>query len=182
MLIIHANDPTTSFLKALYEGRDDISGRIDENSTNGAVIRALKSAQRIMMLGHGCESGLFSTPDKDGMFRPLVYSRHAEFLRGKECIGIWCKAKEFAEDYDLEGLFSGMIISEMNEAKLFEIATTEEELKRENDKFALRLRTCLDNYPLSEIPLRMLMLDDVQSPLTTFNYSKLYYYPPYQEG
>ena len=51
MLIIHANDPTTGFLHTLYDNRDDISGRIDESSTNGDVIRALKTADRIMMLG-----------------------------------------------------------------------------------------------------------------------------------
>lgn len=177
MLIIHANDPTTSFLHALYDNRDDISGRIDESNTNGEVIRALKTADRIMMLGHGCGDGLFSIPDKDGMFRPLVYSRHAEFLRGKDCIGIWCHADEFADRYKLRGLFSGMMISEMNEAQIFHIATTPEELERENELYALRLRHCLDHYPLSEIPLRMLELNDTHTPLTDFNYSSLYWYP-----
>lgn len=177
MLIIHANDPTTGFLHTLYDNRDDISGRIDESSTNGDVIRALKTADRIMMLGHGCEDGLFSTPDKDGMFRPLVYSRHAEFLRGKDCIGIWCHADKFADRYKLRGLFSGMMISEMNEAQSFNIATTPEELERENRLYALRLRHCLDHYPLPEIPFRMLELNDTHTPLTDFNYSSLYWYP-----
>lgn len=183
MLIIHANDPTTSFLRELYAERNDISGRIDEHNTNGEVIHAMKGADRIMMLGHGCKHGLFGLADKNGMYRPLVYNRHVEFLRGKECIGIWCYAHDFAVEYKLRGLFSGMIISELAEAQQvseklsIDISPTHEELQQENMKLAQRLRYCLDHYPLSEIPSRMLALDDARTPLTNFNYSNLFYHP-----
>ncbi|MBR4365786.1 MAG: hypothetical protein IKP43_03280 [Bacteroidaceae bacterium] len=176
MLIIHANDPTTSFLSALYAERNDICGRIDEHNTNGEVIHAMKGADRIMMLGHGCKDGLFGLADKNGMYRPLVYNRHVEFLRRKECIGIWCHADEFATRYHLDGLFSGMIISELSEAKDCEIETTAEEVERENKKFAERLRDCINSYPLPQVPAKMAELDDVHSPLTEFNYSRLYYF------
>ena len=54
--------------------------------------------------------------------------------------------------------------------------TAQEELDRENLKLAMRLRTLFDaKIPLSEIPKRMLAMDDVHSPLTTFNYKKFYY-------
>ena len=54
--------------------------------------------------------------------------------------------------------------------------TAQEELDRENVKLARRLRTLLDErIPLSEIPKRMLAMDDVHSPLTTFNYNNFYY-------
>ena len=76
----------------------------------------------------------------------------------------------------LHGLFSGMIVSELNEALLYQVETTQEELDRENVKLALRLRTLFDEgIPLSEIPERMLAMDDVHSPLTTFNYKNFYY-------
>ena len=68
------------------------------------------------------------------------------------------------------------IVSELSEAQLYQVETTQEELDRENVKLAMRLRTLLDEgIPLSEIPKRMLAMDDVHSPLTTFHYRNLHY-------
>ena len=76
----------------------------------------------------------------------------------------------------LHGLFTGMIVSELSEALLYQVETTEEELDRENVKLAMRLRLLLDAIiPLNEIPKRMLAMDDVHSPMTTFNYNNFYY-------
>lgn len=59
---------------------------------------------------------------------------------------------------------------------IYQIETAKEELGRENVKLAMRLRTLLDEgIPLSEIPKRMLVMDDVHSPLTMFNYKNFYY-------
>jgi len=177
MTIIHANDPTTQFLSQLYSERGDVSMHITEGSTHSAVVRAIRSDSCIMMLGHGNPYGLFSKPNKKGRYeRLLVADRDANFLRDKTCIGIWCKANQFAEHYKLHGLFSGMIISELKEAIDLEIPTTQEELNLENDKFARRLAHCLATCELKDIPDQMKALDDVRSPLTTYNYNNLYYY------
>ena len=160
MTIIHANDPTTKFLSQLYETREDVSAHIDESSTNAHVRNAIRRDSTIMMLGHGNEHGLFSKPDKKGKYdRLLVTDSHVQFLRGKTCIGIWCHADQFAKNYGLHGLFSGMIISEMQEAIDWNI-----------------LRDCIAQYGLQDTPLKMKELDDVKSELTTFNYSRLYYF------
>lgn len=69
-----------------------------------------------------------------------------------------------------------MIVSELGEGLLYNVETTQEELERENVKLAQRLRTLLDEgIPLSEIPRRMQSMDDVHSPLSTFNYGNFYY-------
>ena len=69
-----------------------------------------------------------------------------------------------------------MIVSEMNEALLYQVETTQEELDRENVKLATRLRTLLDErIPLNKIPKRILAMDDAHSPLTTFNYKNFFY-------
>ena len=177
MTIIHANDPTTNFLSLLYEGREDLSQVVDEHCTNGEVFRAIRSDDTIMMLGHGNPFGLFSCPDKNGRFnRFLITDRHVEFLRGKTCIGIWCYAKQFAERYGLKGLFSDMIVSELQEAVDLNIPTTQAEIDNENLKFVTRLRHCIDTYDLKEIPQRLLDLDDVHSELTRFNYGNMFYF------
>ena len=175
--VIHATDPTTRMLSQLYERREDIAEHITEVSTNGAVRRAIARAEAVMMLGHGTSIGLFSVPVCPGRWeRRLVDSSHVQQLRGKPCIAIWCHANEFAETYKLHGLFSGMIISELQEAVDEHIAATKEEIDTEIWKFARRLRECIDRYDLCDVPARMLELDDVHSPLTVFNYNNLFYY------
>ena len=177
MTIIHANDPTTKFLSVIYNQREDIRRHITEKDTTSDVKRAIRDDKTIMMLGHGDEYGLYSAPDKKGKVRRrLIKSDFVYLLRDTTCIAIWCKANEFAHSYDLHGLFSGMIISELEEALLFEIPTTLEELHRENEKFAQRLKFCFEKYNLKEVPARMKELDDVKSPLTTFNYNNLFYF------
>ena len=176
MTVIHANDSTTSFLSLLYEQREDVLAHMTEKDTNAAVRRAIRGDDTIMMLGHGNEYGLFSMPDSSGRYeRLLVDDSHVQFLRGKTCIGIWCYANVFAERYGLHGLFSGMIISDLQEASDNHIVTTQDEIDEEMVKFTLRLRDCIERYGLKETPARMRDLDDVKSELTTFNYNNLYY-------
>lgn len=175
MIVIHANDPTTKVLSLLYEQREDLSVRITEASTNAAVQRAIREADIVMMLGHGNRYGLFSCPRNGRYERFLITDRHVQFLRNKICIGIWCYANLFAERYGLHGLFSGMIVSELQEAMDLGIHTDTEEINHEMMKFTSRLRDCIDRYGLEETPQRMRDLDDVRSELTTFNYNNLYF-------
>lgn len=177
MTIIHANDPTTQFLSLLYNQREDIKAHITEKCTNMEVIRAIRADNTIMMLGHGSKAGLCSIIKENRDFeRLIVNSGHVQFLRDKTCIGIWCHANKFAGDYKLHGLFSGMIISELYEAEELNVTTTKEEIDQEMIKFTTRLRDCLQQYNLKDIPPRMKELDDVKSELTLFNYSNLYYF------
>lgn len=177
MTVIHATDPTTQVLSLLYQQREDVRMLITERNTSSEVQRAIRSDDVVMMLGHGNEYGLFSKPEKNGEYRRfLITDRHVQFLRDKLCIGIWCYANKFAEKYRLHGLFSGMIISELQEAIDLGVPATKEEIDREMEKFTIRLNNCMNTYGLKQTPLRMKDLDDVQSALTKFNYSNLYYY------
>ena len=177
MTVIHANDPTTQFLSVLYDTREDLISHVTETSTNSDVIRAIRASDTIVMLGHSNEYGLFSKPSKNGKYeRFMITDRHVQFLRDKTCIGIWCHANQFAKRYGLHGLFSGMIISELQEAIELGIPATEDEIYKERERFALRLKNCIEAYSLEEIPAWMKSLDDTQSELTRFNYSNLYYY------
>ena len=177
MTVIHATDPTTQVLSLLYQQREDVRMLITERNTSSDVQRAIRSDDVVMMLGHGNEYGLFSKPDKNGEYRRfLITDKHVQFLRDKSCIGIWCYANKFAEKYKLHGLFSGMIISELQEAIDLGVAATKEEIDKEMEKFTIRLKDCIETYGLEQTPFRMKEYDDVQSELTKFNYSNLYYY------
>lgn len=177
MTVIHANDPTTKVLSYLYQQREDMKTLITERNNSSDVQRAIRADDVIMMLGHGNEYGLFSKPEKDGNYkRFMITDKHVQFLRDKTCIGIWYYANKFAEKYRLHGLFSDMIISELQEAIDLWVPATKEEIDREMEKFSIRLKNCMNTYGLKQTPLRMKDLDDVQSALTKFNYSNLYYY------
>ena len=177
MIVIHATDPTTQVLSLLYQQREDVRMLITERSTSSDVQRAIRADEVIMMLGHGNEYGLFSKPDRNGDYRRfLITDRHVQFLRDKTCIGIWCYANKFAEKYNLHGLFSGMIISELLEAIDLGVPATKDGIDKEMEKFTIRLKDCMEKFGLEQTPLRMKELDDVQSELTKFNYGNLYYY------
>ena len=176
MLVIHPKDKTTAMLSALYDGLGALVVD-DYRSTKemGQLLHHVSTQERIMLLGHGSDKGLFFRVDdsKDEFDKVIVGHAHAYHLRkhGGNIVAIWCNADRFARAEGLHGLFSGMIITELCEAEQYRIKTSQDELNRENVKLSLRLRTLLiENTPLSEIPKLLLAMDDVHSTLTTFNY------------
>lgn len=175
-LIIHPEDNTTLFLKAIYNGLSDIDLITDNKTPNSIIKEAIKSHERIILLGHGTEYGLFSgqNPNTHSFDRIMVDCKHVQLLRNKEIIAIWCNANIFGEKYGLNGLFSGMVISELEESIDCGVQTTQSELDLENIKFAENLRHCLDNYELSAIPSEFIKLNSANTQLTDFNYNSLY--------
>lgn len=180
-LIIHPKDHTTDFLEALYEGWPDCEiyrVKLTSKEVNQRFHHC-SSATQIMLLGHGSDKGLFYREDsyEEGFDCVMVGHPHRHWLTKRHnIVGIFCNADEFARAEGLHGLFTGMIISEIEEAETYGIKTTEEELHMENIKFATRLRSLLDSQtPLHEIPERMRALDDSHSQLTEFNYQRVYY-------
>ena len=182
MLVIHPKDKTTAMLSALYDGLEaQVVDDCRSTKEMGRLLHHISTQERIMLLGHGSGKGLFYRADdsKEGFDKIIVGHPHAYHLRkhGGNIVAVWCNADQFARAEGLHGLFTGMIVSELSEALLYQVETTQEELDRENVKLAMRLRTLLDErIPLSEIPKRMLAMDDVHSPLTTFNYKNFFYF------
>lgn len=181
MLVIHPKDKTTAMLSALYDGLEaQVVDNYRSTKEMGHLLHHVSTQERIMLLGHGSDKGLFFREDdsKNEFDKIIVGHSHRYHLHnhGSNIVAVWCNADQFALAEGLHGLFTGMIVSELNEALLYQVETTQEELDRENVKLARRLRALLDErIPLSETPKRMLAMDDVQSPLTTFNYNNFYY-------
>lgn len=182
MLVIHPKDRTTAFLSALYDGVENavvITEKISRGDLNHQLHHEPKT-ERIMFLGHGSGKGLYwrSNDTLPGFDDVIMGHPNAYHLRnhGSNIVAIFCNADRFAIEEHLHGLFTGMIISEFSEAMEFGIATTESEIERENLKFVIRLRSLFDEgVPLHTIPHRMLELDDSKTPLTEFNYRRIYY-------
>ena len=184
MLVIHPQDRTTDMLCALYEGVPNVTLMREKVYSKAEVNHALHhtpALERIMLLGHGGELGLYSRDDDSSdvleFDHLLVAHPHAYNLRTHlTTIGVFCNANLFAKREGLHGLFTGMIITELSEAAMYNIPTTQDELNRENVLFAQRLGTLLRNkVSLRDIPAIFRDTDTAHTPLTEFNYNNLYY-------
>ena len=124
MLVIHPKDKTTAMLSALYDGLE-VQVVADYHTTKeiGRLLHHVSTQELIMLLGHGSDKGLFFRADdsKDEFDKIIVGHSHAYHLRkhGGNIVAIWCNADQFARVEGLHGLFTRMIVSELNEALLY---------------------------------------------------------------
>lgn len=176
MLVIHPKDETTDFLRTLYEGMEGVELHTGEESRNRLASRLyhLPAGEPVMLLGHGNPDGLYRREGDE--YRCYVGQSMGHFLRRHPVIGIWCHSLLFARKNGLHGLFSGMIISEMDEAREYQLLTTAEEIEAENERFASTLRLLLETGIRMElIPLFMEDAAGGGSDLREFNYKSLFY-------
>lgn len=168
-------------LSILYEG---LGARLIETDSSskemGYLLRHTSPSERIMLLGHDSDKGLFFRKnDEEEDFDGIIVGHPQAYYLRKHCggiIGIWCHAMEFAKKEGLHDLFSGMIISEMSEAEEYGVVTDKDSMDKTNRLMFTRLRRLLDDgTPLHEIPERLKALDTTQSELSRFNYERFYY-------
>lgn len=102
MLVIHPTDRTTKMLSILYEG---VGARVIEsdcsNKEMGHLLHHTSPSERIMLLGHGSNKGLyFRMNDEEEDFDGIIVGHPQAYYLRKHCggiIGIWCHAMEFAK-------------------------------------------------------------------------------------
>ena len=98
MLVIHPKDKTTAMLSALYEG---LEAQVvdDRRSTKemAHLLHHVSTQERIMLLGHGSDKGLFFRVDdsKEGFDKIIVGHPHTYHLRkhGGNIVAVWCNAE-----------------------------------------------------------------------------------------
>jgi hypothetical protein len=149
-LVIHPQDSSTDFLIPIYMNLksfpdfDDVT-IIRGGMTKDEVNEQIKQHDRIMMMGHGSPSGLFSVGKFQGSFGLIIDQTTVPLLQEKECIFIWCNADKFVEAHNLKGLYSGMFISEVMEANYCGLPGTPQDIVTEsNDYFAKELGSVSD--------------------------------------
>ena len=171
MIIVHPNDKTTDFLKILYEG-----SKLDETSSNSKIEEELKKAKEIMLLGHGTEYGLLAPQGKEQFGRLIINSRHVQFLRNKIIIGLWCNANIFAMKYNLTGLFSGMVISEVGEAlDWLNFIPSQEDIEESRNRWVTNLNKIIKENKLQDVPRIMKRLEG-KDEIENFNNQSLFYF------
>ena len=117
------------------------------------------------MLGHGSPYGLFSKGLFPGAF--AIGDEHAELLRGKQNIYVWCFASDYVKAHKLKGFATGMFISEVGEASYYSIHASQEVVDTSNHLFATLLGQHIDQ------PGVVIGKYDADHPVYRFNRSRL---------
>jgi len=151
-LVIHPDDRSTDFLRPIYQDlkhKTVITGPITRDGLHALI----KAHDRIIGLGHGSPSGLFSM-SSGGYGSYILGASEVEVLRGKELVSIWCHANQFMERHRLNGLYSGMFISEVSEARYYGLnEVTQADVNESNDAFAKILGREMIRNPHEEFML-----------------------------
>lgn len=151
-LIIHPNDRSTDFLKEIYSKISDAT--IITSGNIGQVNEEIMKHDRVMMMGHGSPWGLFSVGQFagiEGKYNGYVIDHDTvSLLRDKECVFIWCNADKFVNRYELNGLYSGMFISEVSEAYSCGLPGTSQEVVDESNNTFAELLGSVINKSLNE--------------------------------
>jgi hypothetical protein len=148
-LVIHPKDTTTDFLSVIYEDKIGWTIINDPKISKSKLKQQIKEHDRIVMLGHGTEIGLVIFDKREIRF--IVDSTLVYLLRTKECVCIWCNADKFVEKYKLKGLYSGMIISEIDESYLYSVRTSIDDIEKSNILFASVISKYIDNKDIDMI-------------------------------
>lgn len=135
-LIIHPEDPSTTFLETIYkdiENKTVITGGLTKREVNILI----ENHDRVMMMGHGSPGGLFSVGKFQTNNGYVVDYSTVRLLEEKEDnVFIWCYANEYVLRYGLKGFFTGMFISETSEAYACGVRTaTQEDVDISNNTF-----------------------------------------------
>lgn len=137
-LVIHPKDITTDFLSDIYSDKDWTV--ININVSKSFLKKQIKEHDRIVMLGHGTGEGLI------GFKRLIIDSNYVYLLRDKITVCIWCNADNFVKKYNLKGFYTGMIISEMDEANCYSLyETSQANITASNILFATAIKNAIDS-------------------------------------
>lgn len=142
-LVLHPDDPTTDFLYKIYEGKGyDVVN--DSFVGTDTVAELIQNHQRIIALGHGTPSGLL------GGVGFIIDDTHVDIHKNKDVVAVWCHANQYMEKHGINGLFSGMFISEEIEADFYGINASYEQIQQSNMRFANSLSKYLDDEDVLE--------------------------------
>jgi hypothetical protein len=177
-LVIHPTDSTTTFLKPIYAGIENatiVNGCEDLQKLRDMV----ENHDQIIMLGHGAPKGLMAR----GQFGKRFWAIDDSFvslLEKKTCVSIWCFAQDFMDQWDLNGFYTGMFISEVSEAAFYgKFSATQAMVDESNDLFAQLVGESIVNGQdaLYEHVLEGYGILSETNPVAFYNWQRLFYRP-----
>lgn len=147
-LVIHPKDETTDCLAVIYKDRGwDVIN--DPSTSPEEICKAIRTHDRIIMLGHGTPYGLLAAVDNNRFGRYIITSQMVPYLERKETFSIWCNSSSFFKKHRLKGLHTGMIISEVGEEYMIfsECPLSESEMEKNMEMFCGAFAKYIDLDP-----------------------------------
>lgn len=173
-LVIHPKDRTTDFLSDTYAGRG-WTVITDPQVSKAELKRQIKAHDRIILMGHGSDWGLLCMNPKGNGIRIMIGSDWVYALRNKDVTCIWCNADKFVNKYKLKGFYTGMIVSEMEEAIMYSLPFYDNTINESNTLFAGALKSALyQTDPSMMLDIMKSMYYDDENPIVFFNSQNLY--------
>jgi len=154
-LVIHLDDPSTYFLHKIYERKEnmDVINNASKFTTE-TLKEKMKEYDRILLLGHGCPDGLFNNRNGIEGVHFVVDGTFSEILSKKDVVAVFCNADLFLAKFKIKASFySGMFISEVSEARGYDIFASEGEIEFSNYLFSSLLGLTLNMDPVERIDL-----------------------------
>ncbi len=151
-LIIYPVVRSTVFLKDIYEPLENKIVFTRGVKAHREMNQSIQNADQVIMLGHGTEDGLLAV-QMFGMNTYVIDKSSVPALAGKyNNVFIWCHACDFVKKNNLKGFFTGMFISEMDEAIHYGVDCSEKDIMESNRAFARILAEALSrNYSAAQI-------------------------------
>lgn len=171
-LVIHPKDSSTDFLIPIYEKIKDALVIRNTNLELRKINWQILNHDRIIMCGHGCPDGLFGT---NGL---VISDENISALRNKELIGIWCNADVFFNEHRLDGIFSGMFISEIEEGYAHGVFCDQKTVDESNNTFAKILGASIESFDNIGDQYMNLMENyntHLKNEVVNYNAKRLYY-------
>lgn len=178
-LIIHPEDPTTTFLSPIYsklKNKTVVRGSIDKSD----LLELIESNDRVMMLGHGSSYGLLNP----GLFSDAglyIIDESMVLMLGRKSnsLFIWCYADKFVQKHGLLGLCTGMFISEVSEANSNCFENIDKDLiDQSNERFSWIISNYI-NQPIEILYQKILFQYDIlarTNPIARYNLERLSLY------
>lgn len=180
MIVIHIDSQKdTAFLKICYEGLDNV--KLLYNPSRADIDKTLRDNpnEDVMMLGHGSPTGLFGT-DWRGW---AIDASNAKLLKDRNCIGIWCYAKDFGRNFGLKGYFTSMFVSNASEARCHHFKGTDEEIFAEVEVFAKAVNELIKNgTPYEDWVDSLQSGADMSKDFVKYNYENMEYFDGTQKA
>jgi hypothetical protein len=182
-LIIHPEDPTTTFLDPIYAGIPNQT-RIQGNRSKEEVLDLIQAHDRVLMMGHGTSLGLLSMGkfpvNSFGWSAYIIDEQAVGLLRAKkDSLFIWCHADQYVREFGLAGFFTGIFVSEVGEAIAYGLPrVSQEQVDESNACFAEVVSQCL-HMPIPELWQQVRLgygqLAQAGNPVAHYNHERLYF-------
>lgn len=127
----------------------------------------IEKHEQIILMGHGSVNGL------RGFGKFVIDESFGELLRYKDTTCIWCYAVLYCLEHRIQGLCTGMIVSEESEATGYNLPTDKELIDESNTMFSSAVREHLFKPNSAKLIKRDYKSET--NPIIQFNRNNIFY-------